>query len=125
MKIGYGLCVLFAPGDRHILVGTRAGELQLLHTGSGAVLENIQAHSGAVWSIAMHPSRRGFVTGSADHDVKFWDFDLVRDADAGPGAGRRLSCLHVRTLKMSDDVMAVCYSPDERCVPELLWVVWD
>jgi U3 small nucleolar RNA-associated protein 12 len=30
------------------------------------------AHEGAVWSIAMLPDNTGFVTGSADKTVKFW-----------------------------------------------------
>ena len=25
------------------------------------------------------PDRRGFVSGSADHDVKFWEFELTND----------------------------------------------
>jgi U3 small nucleolar RNA-associated protein 12 len=46
------------------------------------------------------------VTGSADHDVKFWEFELVVDeASAAGAASRRLSCAHVKTLKMTDDAL--------------------
>ena len=39
------------------------------------------AHDGAVWSVCVAPDRRGFVTGSADHTVKFWEFELVSDEE--------------------------------------------
>ena len=38
--------------------------------------ETIKAHSGAVWSIQVRPDERELVTGSADRDVKFWDFEF-------------------------------------------------
>ncbi len=57
--------------------------------------------------------QHGFVTGSADHEVKFWEFELVSDTDSA-AQGRRLSIVHVKTLKMTDDVLAVRFSPDAR-----------
>lgn len=29
---GYGLCGLFAPGDRHVLIGTKAGAVEVFHS---------------------------------------------------------------------------------------------
>ena len=46
---------------------------------SGTLLESVSAHGGAVWSVCVAPDRRGFVTGSADHSVKFWEFELVSE----------------------------------------------
>lgn len=48
---------------------------------SGTLLESVSAHDGAVWSVCVAPDRRGFVTGSADHTVKFWEFELVSDEE--------------------------------------------
>lgn len=59
------------------------------------------------------------MTGSADKDVKFWDFE-VREIEAeGEGEElttktRVLTMSHAKTLKMTDDVLAVKYSPDGR-----------
>ena len=50
----------------------------------GSILETFEAHSKAVWSVGVAPDRQGFVTGSADHDVKFWEFELISDDDS-PG----------------------------------------
>ena len=43
------------------------------------MLEGVKAHSGALWSVGVAPDKRGFVTGGADHNVKFWEFELVSD----------------------------------------------
>lgn len=56
--------------------------MQLFELGSGDLLEDVPAHSGAVWSLDVAPDKRGFVTGSADHDVKFWEFELISDQDS-------------------------------------------
>ena len=55
----------------------KAGELQLFDVAAGSQLETIAAHQGAVWSVCLSPDKRGFVSGSADHEVKFWEFELV------------------------------------------------
>jgi U3 small nucleolar RNA-associated protein 12 len=79
MESGHVLSLTFVPGDQHIVVGTKTGQVQLYEVGSGDLLQEVGAHSGAVWSVDVSPDRRGLVTGSADHDVKFWDFELISD----------------------------------------------
>lgn len=58
------------------MVGTKAGMLELYDLGSSSLVESVKGHSGAVYSMQMRPDKRGFVTGGADKDVKFWDFKL-------------------------------------------------
>lgn len=41
------------------------GTIQLLDVGACSVVHTEQAHSGAVWSLALLPDKSGFVTGSA------------------------------------------------------------
>ncbi|CAM9749158.1 unnamed protein product [Chrysoparadoxa australica] len=98
---GFGLCVAFAPGDKHLLIGTKQGNLQVIDLGSGDMLRDYLAHEGAVWSLDIRRDGRGLATGSADKSVKLWDFDLV---------GGNLGAVHARTLKMADDVLCVRYS---------------
>jgi hypothetical protein len=43
-----GLCALFAPGNRHAVVGTKEGTLQILDIGASAVLDTLEAHQGPV-----------------------------------------------------------------------------
>ncbi|XP_048459068.1 WD repeat-containing protein 3 isoform X1 [Rhincodon typus] len=111
MACEYTLCSLFVPGDRQIILGTKSGKLQLFDLSSGNLLETVDAHDGAVWSISLAPDQRGFVTGSADKMVKFWEFELVKDENT---TQTRLSLNHIRTLQLDEDILSVCYSPNQR-----------
>lgn len=113
LESDYCLCSCFVPGDRHVIVGTKSGKLQLFDISSGNLLESVDAHTEAVWSIALSPDKNGFISGSADHDVKFWEFELVEDSDFSKHS-KRLSMSHAQTLKMTEEVLAVKYSPDGR-----------
>ncbi|CAM9454408.1 unnamed protein product [Scytosiphon promiscuus] len=98
---GFGLTVAFAPGDRHLLVGTKEGNLQIIDLGSGEMIQDYAAHEKAVWSIDLRPDGKGLVSGSADRQVKFWDFEV---------ANGNLGMVHTRSLKVTDDVLCVRYS---------------
>ena len=39
---------MFAPGNRHAIVGTKDGAIQILDIAASAVLETLEAHEGAV-----------------------------------------------------------------------------
>ena len=52
MPCGYALSSLFLPGDRHAVIGTKSGKLQIFDIGSGVMTEEVDAHVGEVWSIA-------------------------------------------------------------------------
>lgn len=100
--VGFGLCLAFLPGDRHVVVGCKEGKLHLIDLASGDVIEtHDDAHAGAIWSLDVRPDGKGLMTGSADHEVKFWELEMAEG---------KLSLVHTRTLKMSDDVLAVRYS---------------
>ncbi|CAN0606210.1 unnamed protein product, partial [Ectocarpus sp. 12 AP-2014] len=66
---GFGLTVAFAPGDRHLLVGTKEGNLQIVDLGSGEMIQDYAAHEKAIWSIDLRPDGKGLVSGSADRQV--------------------------------------------------------
>ncbi|XP_035629688.1 WD repeat-containing protein 3 [Oncorhynchus keta] len=111
MACDYALCSLFVPGDRQIILGTKSGKIQIFDLASGTLLETVDAHNGALWSLCLSPDQRGIVTGGADKTVKFWEFELIKDEDA---AQKRLTVKHVRTLQLDEDVLCVKYSPDQR-----------
>ena len=55
---GYGLCAVFVPGNRHAIVGTKAGTLDILDIGACECIESKAAHSGAIWTLALLPDNR-------------------------------------------------------------------
>uniref|UniRef100_A0A673BCJ3 Small-subunit processome Utp12 domain-containing protein n=1 Tax=Sphaeramia orbicularis TaxID=375764 RepID=A0A673BCJ3_9TELE len=111
MACEYALCSLFVPGDRQIILGTKSGKLQIFELASGSLLETVDAHDGAVWSLCLAPDQRGIVTGSADKTVKFWEFELIKDQGT---AQKRLTVKHSRSLQLEEDVLCVKFSPDHR-----------
>ena len=72
-------------------MGTKSGEILVYDVAASTLVESVAAHSGAVWSIHVRPDEHAFVTGSADKDIKFWEFER-KTID-----GVRASRLMVRT----------------------------
>ncbi|KAG6578194.1 WD repeat-containing protein 3 [Phytophthora cinnamomi] len=110
--LSLALSAVFAPGNMHVVVGTKLGQLLLFDLNSGeCIWKDEEAHNGsAVWSIDVRPDGRGIVTGGADQHVNFWDFEMYRPDDAEPNSALRLGLSHARMLKMSDDVLSVRFS---------------
>ena len=81
--IGCG-CICVCVG---VLCG-QSGHLQLFDVGSSQLLEEIEAHEGAVWGLSLTPDKRGVISGSADKTVKFWEFELTSPDERTPGGKR-------------------------------------
>ncbi|KAL3161937.1 hypothetical protein ABBQ38_009019 [Trebouxia sp. C0009 RCD-2024] len=113
IEAGYGLCAIFAPGNRHAVVGTKEGTLDVIDVGASSRLDSLQAHSGAVWSLAALPDNSGFVSGSAAKEVKFWEWAIVEQQDS---QARQLTVNNTRTLEMTDDVLCVRISPNGKLI---------
>ena len=114
-ECGYALCCAFLPGDKVVVVGTKSGELELFDVASASLLESVSAHSGAIWSLQVHPDGRSVVTGSADKTAKFWDFKIVQEQVLGTTRSTpKLKLVQSRILKVSDDILSLKFSPDSK-----------
>ncbi|XP_060202194.1 uncharacterized protein LOC132630654 isoform X2 [Lycium barbarum] len=125
---GYGLCGLFLRGNKYAVVGTKGGTLEFIDVRSGTCVEVVEAHGGAVQSIALIPDETGFLTSltpdgtgfltsSADHDIKLWECQTVQKAGKG---SKHLTVSPTRSLKMHDDVLVVAASPDGKFIAAAL-----
>ncbi len=110
-----------------VVVGTKNGEILIYDLASSSLIETINAHSGTVWSLHVRADGNAVVSGSADKDVKFWDIEEKSGEDqVGFTCStitfsliwnfqtRALTLTHIRTLKMTDDVLSVRYSPNGK-----------
>ncbi|KAM6479750.1 WD40 repeat-like protein [Trichoderma sp. SZMC 28011] len=114
-ECGYALCCAFLPGDKVVVVGTKNGELQLFDVASASLLDSVEAHEGAIWALQVHPDGRSVVSGSADKSAKFWDFKIVQEQVLGTKRTTpKLKLVQSRTLKVSDDILSLRFSPDAR-----------
>ncbi|KAL9008925.1 MAG: hypothetical protein Q9173_005996 [Seirophora scorigena] len=117
LDCGYALCLYFLPGDKIVVVGNRNGELELFDIASSTLIETVKAHDGPIWTLHVHPDGRTMATGSADKSAKFFNFEVVQEET--PGTQRttpRFKLVHTRTLKVSDDILSLRFSPDSRLV---------
>ncbi|KAI5428738.1 hypothetical protein KIW84_033654 [Lathyrus oleraceus] len=110
---GYGLCSLILPSNKYGLVGTKDGRLEIIDIGSGTHVEVIEAHGGSMRTIVALPDRLVFVTGSADHEVKFWDYQIKQKPVQ---ATKQLTVSNVKTIRMNNDVLVVAISPDAKYI---------
>ena len=115
LECGYALCSAFLPGDKIVVVGNRNGDLELFDLASSTPLETIKAHEGPAWTLHVHPDGKSMVTGGADKSAKFWAFEIVQESIPGSQETMpRLRLVHKRTLKVSDDILSLKFSPDAR-----------
>ena len=111
MASGYCLALAFCPGDRHLVVATKAGAVEIFSLASGQRTESVAAHEGEAWALALTADQKGFLTGGSDKTVKFWDFELVAQEEQGV---KVLSAVHRRTLGVEEGVTCLAVSPDSR-----------
>ncbi|EFX65972.1 hypothetical protein DAPPUDRAFT_16635, partial [Daphnia pulex] len=125
MACDYALSILFATGDHNVIVATKTGKLQIFDIAAGRLLEEIRAHEGEAWTVAMSPDLRGIASGGADKSVKFWQFEFVvdkaveeedEDGQMRGHGGQRMSLTHTKTLQLEEDVLCVRFSPDQRLI---------
>ncbi|KAM3538530.1 hypothetical protein ARSEF1564_008557 [Beauveria bassiana] len=120
-ECGYALSCAFLPGDKVVVVGTKSGELQLFDVASAALLDSVDAHEGAIWSLSVHPDGRSVVSGSADKSAKFWDFRIVQEEILGTKRTTpKLKLVHSKTLKVADDILCLKFSPDSKYIAAAL-----
>ena len=58
-----------------IAVGTKSGEMLIYDLASSTLMQTVKAHSSTVWSLHVRPDEQVLVSGSADKEVKFWEFE--------------------------------------------------
>ena len=117
LDCGYALCMTFLPGDKIVIVGNRNGDLEIFDITSSSLIDSMKAHDGPIWTLHVHPDGRSIATGSADKTAKFFNFEVVQEEI--PGTERttpRFKLVHIRTLKVSDDILSLRFSPDSRLV---------
>lgn len=114
-ECGYSLCCAFLPGDKVVVVGTKSGELQLFDVASASLIDSVEAHEGAIWSLSLHPDGRSVVSGSADKTANFWNFKIVQEEILGTARTTpKLKLVKARTMKVADDILSLKFSPDGK-----------
>lgn len=56
-------------------MGVKTGEILIYDIAASSLVNTIKAHSSTLWSMQLRSDGQALVTGSADKDVKFWEFE--------------------------------------------------
>ncbi|CAE7239591.1 WDR3 [Symbiodinium natans] len=103
---GYGLCGFFLAGNEHVLIGTKEGQLELYNIQLGEQAQTMDAHSGAVYGLALRPDNQGCVSCSADKSLRFFDIKFVKGAETSVSLVEQPD----RATELPDELLAVCFS---------------
>ena len=109
----------FVPGNEHVLLGTKAGELLVYELASQRCVQTISnAHQGPVWSIQLVPgSGDSFATAGGDKKVHMWQLELVQ---VEAGGALELNASVQRTLELPDDVLSLRFTADGKLLAAAL-----
>ncbi|KAK5948255.1 beta transducin [Knufia fluminis] len=115
LDCGYALCITFLPGNKIVVLGTREGTLELFDIASSTLIDTIPAHEAAIWTLHLNPDGKSLVTGSADKTAKFWELRVIQEEVLGTTRKQpKLTLVHTRTLKTTDDIMVLKFTPDGK-----------
>lgn len=115
LECGYAICATFLPGNKIVVIGTREGTLEVFDIASSSLIDTIAAHERDIWSLHLSPDGRTLVTGSADKTAKFWELKVIQEEVLGTNRKTpKLTLVHTRTLKTTDDILAIHFSPDGK-----------
>eukprot|EP01080_Neovahlkampfia_damariscottae_P003947 gene3947-7157_t len=113
-NVGNATTCIFLPGDNHIAIGTKNGEIEIYEISSMNLIETIKAHESSISSIILSPDKKGIISGG-DKTVKFWNFELILDEEYSKTT-KRLSIYNEHTLKMNENVLTIQCSSDAKYI---------
>lgn len=100
----------FLPKDRFFVTGSKTGVIRLYDLRSSEVVQTLEAHTEAIWSLDWHEKPAGsqginLVSGSSDGTVKFWS--VLYDKEK-----KTLKLKISRRIELDESVQWVQYTPD-------------
>ena len=113
IESGYALTSCMVPGNKHVIIGTKMGQLFIVDIGNSQVSTVIDAHLQEIWAMQPFPNMRGIVTGGSDKCLKFWDYVL----EAGENDDKlALNISLARKLSMDEDILGLKVSQDSKYI---------
>lgn len=100
----------FVHNGELVLVGTKAGSLQLIDVKSSRITLFSNAHTAQITSLQMLPGTNIFMTASKDKTVKLWEFS----ANVGGYPQNDLLPILRKTLNLNEEVSYAKISPNGK-----------
>lgn len=109
LQCEYGLKCIFAPGNKHVIVATKQGNILIYDLVINELIQKCRGHEGEVYSLCLTSDETGIVTGGADSCIKIWKFDLKMINDI-----KQLCITLKKSVKVQDEVLAVICSSNGK-----------
>lgn len=117
-------CVNISPDDTLLFAGTDKGIIWIYHISTVTILGNIQSNSNSITSLVSTPDGRGFISGSGDKTIKYWEIDfedirakIDKRQSSGIKEGWKSPARCLQSLTgHTDDVRHVSISPDGQWI---------
>ncbi|VDK49468.1 unnamed protein product [Anisakis simplex] len=108
--------VLFVPGDKHVLTGTKVSDFSVVIFMNSFRLLYIHSFILWFWNVLVECThdpniQKGFISCGADKKLIYWSYELVDEFDR-----KRLSMQEKRILELPDEAMSVAASNDSKFV---------
>ena len=109
LQCEYGLKCLFAPGNKHVIVATKQGNILIYDLIINEMIQKCIGHEGEVYTMCLTADGTGIVSGGADSCIKMWKFNLkMMD-------GIKQLCISLKkSVKVQDEVLNVVCSNDGK-----------
>ena len=82
--------------------------MEIYEVATGDLIEEIEAHDSEIWSIALLPDKKSIVSGGADKQLKFWDFQLKKSDDKAKQKSLTLGLS--KKITMEDGILSLVSS---------------
>eukprot|EP01084_Bolivina_argentea_P047494 87524_1 len=101
----YGLKCLFAPGNKHVIVATKQGNILIYDLILNELIQKIIGHEGEIYTLCLTSDGTGIVTGGSDNHIKIWKFNLKMINNI-----KQLCISLKKSIKMQDEVLCITCS---------------
>lgn len=111
--------ILLLPPNKHVLLGTKQGELLLYTIASNELIQTINAHKSEIWGLDIHLSPQIknsnilIASGSADKTIKLWSLEIVESEESKTP---QLQLTLSEEIETTDEVMGVKFTPDGKFI---------
>lgn len=101
----YVVSLLCLPDGQHIVAGCKDGKMQAFSLQSLLQVQDLPAHQGAVWALALSPNKQTLVSAGADKEIHYWTLSLHKE---------KLKLRPVDSFSLKDEILALGFTPNGK-----------
>ena len=101
----YVVSLLCLPDAEHIVAGCKDGKLQAFSLQSLLQVQELPAHQGAVWALALAPNQQALLSAGADKEIRYWTLSMHKE---------KLKLRLADSFSLKDEILAIGFTPNGK-----------